>query len=269
MAKTVDATGRSRRGGSVSADQALVPHVSQRESIYLYPSLHDAEHVVVDVTYRDGPFNPRDRHDSIQQLLTGSQYGVKDGQYGYLLLERGLEQSTVPENFYDFARADDVAPQVELQVDFGDDLRLIGYDLVWERPVTARAYLVLYWQVHRPVDRDLRLFFVQTDLAGEPQAGTELEFAESVWYPPTRWNPEDVVRTETLHWSMEDPGEFGLALAVVEGPGFWDLDKRLRPAGGTSAGALPLVHGDTLLWLGTVSTDGQSVTLEPPGGHGP
>jgi hypothetical protein len=67
---------------------------------------------------------------------------------------------------------------------------------------------------------------------------------------------------------MEDPVEFGLALGVVEGPGFWELDKRLRPAGRTLPGTLSLVHGDTLLWLGTLSTDGQSVMLEPPGEQG-
>ena len=77
-----------------------------------------------------------------------------------------------------------------------------------------------------------------------------------------------MVRTETLHWSMEDPVEFGLALGVVEGPGFWELDKRLKPSGSELPGTLPLVHGDTLLWLGTLSTDGQSVTLEPPGEQG-
>jgi uncharacterized membrane protein len=254
--------------GVVSADHTLVPHLSQRESIYVYPSLHSADFVAADVTYRNGPFNPRDHHDSIQKLLVESRYGVLDGRHGYLLLERGLEQPVIPDPFYDFARAQDALPQVELQVDFGQDLRLVGYDLVWERPVTSRAYLTMYWQVLRPVDGDLRLFFIQTDPAGDPQPGTELEFAESVWYPPSRWTPGDVVRTETLHWSMEDPVDFGLALGVVEGPGFWELDKRLKPSASALPGTLPLVHGDTLLWLGTLSTDGQSVTLEPPGGRG-
>ncbi len=254
--------------GVVSADHTLAPHLSQRESLYVYPSLHNADYVATDVSYREGPFNPRDRYDSIQELLAESRYGVLDGRHGYLLLERNLEQPELPHAFYDFARAPEASPQVDLQVDFGEDLRLVGYDLVWERPVTSRAYLTTYWQILRPVDRDLRLFFIQTDRAGEPQPGTELEFAESVWYPPARWNPEDVVRGETLHWSMEDPVEFGVALGVVEGPGFWELENRLMPTSRARPGTLPLVHGDTLLWLGTLSTDGQSVTLEPPGERG-
>jgi hypothetical protein len=190
---------------------------------------------------------------------------VLDGRHGYLLLQRGLEQPAIPNPFYDFVRTHDAPPQVELQVDFGQELRLVGYDLVWERPVTSRAYLTLYWQALRPVDRDLRIFFIQTDAAGVPQPGTELEFAETVWYPPAHWNPGDVVRSETLHWSVEDPLEFGLALGVVEGPGFWELDKRLRPSAGAPQETLPLVHGDTLLWLGTLSADGQSVMFEPSG----
>jgi uncharacterized membrane protein len=250
--------------GVVSADRIFGPHLSHRESIYLYPSLHDADYVVVDVTNRDGPFPPRDRYEAIQAMLTSGQYGVVDGRYGYLLLKRGLDQQAIPARFYDFVKVAQPAPQVEMAVDFGDEVRLIGFDLVWERPLRPHAHLVLYWQALRPIERDLRLFFVQTDPSGEPVPGTELEFAATVWYPPSHWTAGEVIRTDTVYWSIEDPGRFGVAVGVVAGPGFWEVDKRLRPVVRTAPWELPLVHNESLLWLTTLESDGRLVTLERP-----
>jgi hypothetical protein len=151
-----------------------------------------------------------------------------------------------------------------MAVDFGDEVRLIGFDLVWERPLRPHAHLVLYWQALRPIARDLRLFFVQTDPSGELMPGTESEFAATVWYPPSQWAVGEVIRTDTVYWSIEDPGRFGVAVGVVDGPGFWDVDKRLRPVARTSPWELPLVHDGSLVWLATLESDGRLVTLERP-----
>jgi Predicted membrane protein (DUF2079) len=250
--------------GVVSADRIFGPHLSHRESIYLYPAVHDADYVVADVTYRDGPFPPRDRYDAIQAMLTSGQYGVVDGRYGYLLLKRGLNQQAIPDQFYDLVKVAQPAPQVEMDVGFGDEVRLIGFDLVWERPLRPHAHLVLYWQALRPIERDLRLFFVRTEPSGELMPGTELEFAATVWYPPSQWSMGEVIRTETVYWSGEDPGKFGVAVGVVEGPGFWEVDKRLRPVVRAAPWELPLVHNESLVWLATIESDGRLVTLEKP-----
>lgn len=250
--------------GTVSASPSLVPHLSQRESIYLYPNLHGADHLVVDVTYGDGPFPPRDRFKTIQGLLDADEYGVQDGRDGFLWLQRGLNQNEIPEAFYSFARPALATPQIELDVSFGDELRLVGFDLIQERPVTPRARLVLYWQALRPIDRDLRIFLIRTDPWGELRAGTEIEFVEPVWYPPQRWTPGEIIRTETPAWSLEFVERFGLAVGAVEGPGFWELDRRLRPSVDSGPWQLPLIHDDGLLWLVTLNSDGQSVTMEGP-----
>jgi uncharacterized membrane protein len=254
------------RQSVVSTDRILGPHLSQREDLYLYPSLHDAEYVVVDTSYRDTPFPPRDRYDAIQAMLGSGEYGVVDGRYGFLLLQRGLEQPAVPDHFYDFTRAAQPAAQVRTDLVFGEELRLIGFDLVWERPVRPHAHLVLYWQALRPVDRDLRLFFILTDPSGEVLPGTELEFDASVWHPPSHWSGSEVVRTETLHWSVEQPGRFGVAIGVVEGPGFWETDRRLQPVVHSAPWAMPQVHDGSLVWLVTLETDGRFATMEKPGG---
>jgi uncharacterized membrane protein len=251
--------------GSVSAGGALVPHLSQRESVYIYPNLHDAEYLAVNVRYPAGPFPPRDTFDSIQAMLSAGQYGVTGGQYGYLVLERGLESAAIPDSFYRFAKAGDPAPQVELDVNFGDKVRLLGYDLVWERAQLPLAHLVLYWEALQPIEDDLRLFFIELDTRGEPRPATELEFVETVWYPPSRWLQGEVIRTETRSWFTFDQGPFGLAVGAVEGPGFWEIDKRLQPLVQSAPWSLPLVHGDSLLWLTTLQGDGLFMTLQQPG----
>jgi len=261
-------TSQVPRQGVVSTDRILGPHLSQRADLYLYPSLHDAEYAVVDASYRDTPFPPRDRYDAIQTMIASGEYGVADGRYGFLLLKRGLvEQRVLPDGFYDFARAAEPVPQVQTDLVFGDELRLVGFDLVWERPVRPSAHLALYWQALQPVDRDLRLFFILTDPSGELLPGTELEFDASVWYPPSRWSESEMVRTETLHWSVEQPGRFGVAIGVVEGPGFWEVDKRLRPEVHSAPWAMPQVHDGSLVWLATLETDGRFATMDKPGGE--
>ena len=251
------------REGIVSADLVFGPHLSHRETLYLYPSLHDATYVLVDVTNRNAPFPTRDRFEAIQALVSSGRYGVVDGRNGYLLLKRGLDERDLPDRFYDFVRAAAPVPQVKTDIVFGDSLRLIGFDLVWESPVRPHARLVLYWQALRPIDRDLRLFFIRTDPSGQVLPGTELEFAGPVWYPPSRWKEGEVIRTDTLPWSVEEPARYGVAVGVVEGPGFWEVGKRLSPTVISSPWAMPGVHDGSLVWLATLEADGRLATLHP------
>jgi uncharacterized membrane protein len=250
---------------SVSTDLYPNQGLSHRQDFYLYPALHDADCAVIDVGYREGPFPPRDRYDAIQDLLRRGQYGVRDGRYGILFLERGLNRPAIPDRFYDFARAQNPSPQFKTVVDFGEDLQLIGFDLVWERPLFPRAYLVLYWRLLRPVTGDLRLFSVNLDASGQPVPSTEMEFVTSVWYSPSRWSPDEVIRTETPRCNLETPRQVGVGIGVVDGPGFWDLDKRLRPTVQSGPWTMPRVHGDGLLWLANIAADGQFASFEAPG----
>ena len=250
---------------SVSTDRIPGPHLSQRPNLYLYPSMHNAKYVIVDTSYRDSPFPPRDRYAAIQSLLDNGGYDVVDGRFGYLLLKQGGDLQGIPDQFYSFWKAGEPSPQVKMDLVFGEELRLLGFDLVWERPVRPHAHLVLYWQAQRPIERDLRLYFVQTDSAGQLLPGSELEFDASVWYPTSRWQTTEVVRTETLHWSAEDTQRFGVAVGVVEGPGFWDLEKRVGPEVHAAPWPMPGVHDGSLIWLVTLETDGRLVTMDRPG----
>ena len=77
---------------SVSAQTRLVPHLSQRLNIFLFPyGDEQAEYILLDVTGDIYPYgNVRAYDDEVKKVLFGGQYGIVAVDNGYLLLERGL-----------------------------------------------------------------------------------------------------------------------------------------------------------------------------------
>jgi uncharacterized membrane protein len=84
---------------SVSAMSDLVPHLSNRDSIYLFPVVNDAEFILLDssVTANFWPFTSGDargraRDAAVPYLISG-EYGLLHGDDGVLLLQRGHDTS--------------------------------------------------------------------------------------------------------------------------------------------------------------------------------
>jgi hypothetical protein len=87
---------------SVSAQTKLVPHLSQRKSIYMFPDEDSfdkygndedthAEYIFLDVTGDIYPYLDSQPYDSaVKQVLASGKYGVVAAQDGYLLLKYGL-----------------------------------------------------------------------------------------------------------------------------------------------------------------------------------
>jgi hypothetical protein len=77
---------------SVSAQTRLVPHLSQRLSIYLFPYGDDqAEYILLDVTGDIYPYgNVRAYDGEVKKVLLSGHYGIVAVENGYLLLKRGL-----------------------------------------------------------------------------------------------------------------------------------------------------------------------------------
>jgi len=80
---------------SVSAQTKLVPHLSHRASIYLFPYGDDtAEYILLDVTGDVYPFfGPTKYLDEVQHVMASGHYGILAAQEGYVLLKRGLPPS--------------------------------------------------------------------------------------------------------------------------------------------------------------------------------
>ena len=93
----------------VSAQDRLDPHVSGRETIYIFPRIEDADTVFVDVTGPAWPQHPSDLRNSVDELLAGD-FGVAAADDGYLLLRRGEGADEPPDAFYSAWRRAEPCP---------------------------------------------------------------------------------------------------------------------------------------------------------------
>lgn len=76
---------------SVSAQSTLVPHLSHRQRIYLFPYAVDhANYILLDAKSYTYPFHHyKDYAATVKKILLRGNYGVVDIDDGYLLLQRG------------------------------------------------------------------------------------------------------------------------------------------------------------------------------------
>lgn len=89
--------GQVPANASVSAQNALVPHLSQRQSIYLFPyAVGHADYILLDATGSIYPFKDyQDYASKVKATLQRGDYGVADMRDGYLLLKRGFLSSDI------------------------------------------------------------------------------------------------------------------------------------------------------------------------------
>src|SRR6266704_5277629 len=97
---------------SVSAQSSLIPHISERNSIYLFPYQDDsAEYIFLDTTSFYYPLQSLSYINQVKKLIMGGNYGVVAAQDGYLLLKRGLPSPGISP-FSPVQQGDDVLPQL-------------------------------------------------------------------------------------------------------------------------------------------------------------
>lgn len=210
---------------SLAAQGKLYPHLSNRVIAYQLPDVHEAEYIFFDATTGTWPVHPNDIWALAQDLLRSGQYGVLDAADGYLLLKRGLTHSEIPDAFYDFARVSDPNPQYPLEVEFSDELRLLGFD-VQDDPRRQETSVQLYWQALRPLDHDLRLYPFFVNPQGQVVETTEQRpLLTQLWFPPRLWRPGEIIMAETMPWALGD--EWSLAVGVLAGKDWSDWSQRL------------------------------------------
>jgi uncharacterized membrane protein len=233
----------------VSAQIPLHPHVSSRALIYPFPTVADAEYVLLDVTARP-TMHPNDLKSSIERLLSSDGFGVLDAADGYVLLKRGAAQNTLPESFYTAFRVALPRPQYRVVADFSPSLRLLGYDIEdvdeGRQPWTR---LRLYWQVHGALPDDLHIYPFYLDSAGGVIEDTaQRPLVGPLWYPPARWQPGDTLRIETLPWPVGS--EFRVALGVARGGDWSNRAARLPVSLQETTNPVYVLDGGTALEIG-------------------
>lgn len=223
---------------SVSAQSSLVPHLSKRTSIYLFPYADEqADYDFLDVTSDDYPYAPIDYRNTVRELLLHGDYGIVASGDGYLLLKRGLPGPglaplspasdganalpALPSAFCSFTQ---VAPQTgttPVQVDFlpqssqgtAGTISLVGFQV--NRP-GAFLQVVTYWRVSQGVIPPLHLEVSLLNSAQQEVFTTD-NFTGAFWCPSSTWQPGTIVqmRTDLMYIGNVPGGLSHLALSLL------------------------------------------------------
>jgi len=160
----------------VMAQSNLVPHLSERPLVRLYPEtpdLNEVDYVVCDPT--------------------GHIYGFLSHESLYLNMER-LDINPYYERIFDqdgiiVFRRRDFTPSVVQRVNFGDVLTLPGYDLTADG---STLRVTLYWRSLRRLETHYKYFVHLVDHDGKLIAQDDREPGN--WrYPMTDWMPGETV----------------------------------------------------------------------------
>ncbi len=222
---------------SVSAQSSLVPHLSRRSSIYLYPyGVGVADYILLDVTSDQYPFSSQDYTAASKDLLLKNSYGIVAAQDGYILLKRGLPAPglspvsvttsgadalpELPTSFCTFAQPGSLAQNTtSVQVDFGgavdgDAVNLVGFHING----SGQHYeLLTYWRVNQ--NSALPALTIKTSLVDK--SGREVfqneRFIEQPWCPTQTWQAGTIIRmsTQVLYLGGTLRGQVGATLALL------------------------------------------------------
>ena len=220
----------------VSAQDRLNPHVSSRETVYWFPRVDDADTIFLDVVGPAWPQHPSDLRQSVDALLE-SGFAISAARDGYLLLQKnapeegiiGREIARLPDAFYSAWHEPNFVPQNDVDILFGDALRLrdvrVGRDRYGELVVS------LFWQMQKPIEREIRFQIAYLD-----EDWNELHSSQfypptaTLWYPTTLWKMNNGLRSvdvtgsdtgaeaivvQTLPWTLEAE-RFTLLLGLYE-----------------------------------------------------
>jgi len=201
---------------SVSAQSHLVPHISHRLNIYLFPYADDrADYIFLDVTGNTYPLVSYLYIHEVKKVLLSGGYGIVAAQDGYLLLKRGLPAPGIspyspfggssdvsnllpdlPATFCSFVRVAPQQVQHPLQATFTSttasaSMKLVGLSAVYPGVFSLNAgsmQITTYWKVTAPTPFPVQLLALVTDKNGKNHFATN-DFPALSWCPTNTWRP--------------------------------------------------------------------------------
>jgi hypothetical protein len=204
---------------TVSASSAIYPHLSQRAGAYLFPTLNDADFVLVDVASSAFPAAPGGVHQRVQGLLGSGAYRLLTAEDGFLLLKRepvvdSTPQLHLPDAFFSFARAGESTNVAPIASFHDGAIEMVSARLVPSGEVGPHgpmATLETTWRITRPVPERPRPELLVRFRDGGRQTFANLPVLW--WYPPEAWRTGELVRVdvtelpirETIGWEADAP----------------------------------------------------------------
>jgi hypothetical protein len=229
---------------SVSAQSSLVPHVSHRSQIYLFPYDDDyADYIFLDVTSNTYPLNYGPYIHEVKSLLLNGNYGVVAAQDGYMLFKHGLASPGIspyspvqngddvipnlPDNFCSFVYVNQKQVKNPLQVNFTStdstaaNLSLVGYsfaapNMFPANDLTRYMQVTTYWKANISSLPPLRLVVLLLDKTGKEQYAS-IDFPANSWCPTTTWKPGALLRLRStvLYIGAVPKGITHVAIALM------------------------------------------------------
>jgi uncharacterized membrane protein len=171
---------------SISASSALVPRVSNRPKVYVFPALLDADYVFLDLRSSPAPTSAGDVFLRANALLNDGTWQVDTAEDGLLLLKRVDEATPLPLEGL-FRTDDGSTPNGST-----DAVTLVSAALV-PSPDSAidvdgpHWALHTVWQANQTLPPGTRLEFWIDQRDG--QSVHRWDLAELWWNPPEAWKP--------------------------------------------------------------------------------
>lgn len=167
----------------VVAQSDLVPHLSRRELVHMFPevpSYEGIEYVLLDQEGNRYPLSGSDEayQRAVAEVLANPRFRLVEEREGYLLLRRTAEEP------------------VPLEANLDGKARLYGYQIAAAPdPAGDSLLLSLYWETLSPMAQDYSLFIHLVDDQGRRLAqwdGPPL----GQYLPTSRWRPGTRLRGE-------------------------------------------------------------------------
>lgn len=235
---------------SVSAQSELVPHLSQREKIFLFPYQDTrVDYIFLDVTSEIYPFlSSMDYIREAKRVLLDGKYGVLAARDGYLLLKRGLPSPGVsafsgahlsskvdrslvlpnlPQSFCSYVNAapDEIGQPVQVVFsptrNFSAGMELVGYSVGAPGTMSITAgYLSVttYWRLTKPIATPLQIVLLMADKGGKEHFLSS-DMPAVYWCQTNTWHSGTVIRLRSNVFGLHDlsliPGPAYLSFALV------------------------------------------------------
>ncbi len=233
----------------ISASSNLYPHVGHRQRVYLFPTISDAQFILLDVTGGGSLASAGDQRQIVRELLDYGQFGVAASDHGFLLLQRGLDDYRLSPTLDDVFHAEGAVPQVAVGADFDGALRLEGFD--WKVRPVVRPELVVeittYWRALAPLEDEYRLAFYFWDEGGR-LLRVQSEEQLMHWYPTWLWEPGRLIEATLPPLPVGDLPHVGVAV-LRPGAGDREIEGRLVPIRPAGQRPLSLWEQDTIVEL--------------------
>ncbi|MBA2681726.1 MAG: DUF2079 domain-containing protein, partial [Ktedonobacteraceae bacterium] len=235
---------------SVSAQSELVPHLSQRKEIFLFPYQDtQVDYIFLDVTSEIYPFlSSIDYIREAKRVLLNGEYGILAARNGYLLLKKGLPSPKVsafsavhpsdkidnrlilpdlPPSFCSYVDATQDEVGRPVQAIFSSTrnssatMELIGSSVAAPGIISITAgYLSVttYWRVTKPIETPLQMVLLMMDKDGKEHLLSS-DVPAVYWCQTNTWHSGTVIRLRSNVFGLNDlslvPGPAYLSFALV------------------------------------------------------